>query len=94
MIESDSPPEFWVNRPTLDNEFVWLKQAYTLLTRSRQLGSMSEYYIPMTEYDAFCRLMRYETDKQLLLVDVLTQVDHILLSERLDEQRKEMESKK
>lgn len=76
-------------RPTLNPEFLWLRDAYMHLSRSRQLGSMGEFYIPMTEYVAYAEYYQInDVEQRLFLHDVVSQVDAILLHERYDELKK------
>ena len=47
---------------------------------------MTEFYIPLSEYAAYLDIACIsDMDDRLLLVAVLTQVDAILLSERMQE---------
>ena len=63
-----------------------MREAYALLSRSRQVGQ-TEFYIPMSEYLAYLNIISLEDiDQRLFLVSVLTQVDATLLSERYAEQ--------
>lgn len=72
-------------RVSVKPEFLWLYDAYRLLSRSRQLGAMGEFYIPMTEYVAYCDLSYLdEPSQRMMLVETLSQVDAILLHERFD----------
>lgn len=72
-------------RPKLKQEYQWLKEAYLILTRSRQIG-MSEFFIPLTEFDAYCNLFGFEDyETKLFLVNVISDVDALLLSERTKE---------
>lgn len=73
-------------RPKLDPDNQWLYEAYYHLTRSRQLGGMGEYYIPLTEYQAYCSLFGItDTERIGFLINVITLVDNRLLSERYKE---------
>lgn len=50
---------------------------------------MTEFYIPLSEYAAYLDIACIsDMDDRLLLVAVLTQVDAILLSERMQEMDK------
>ena len=76
-------PDALKQMPQRNPEFDWLFEAYAMLTRSRQIG-MSEYYIPMSEYAAYLDIIMLDDPEQrILLVSVLTEVDAVLLSERL-----------
>ena len=62
--------------PQRNPEFDWLFEAYAMLTRSRQIG--------MSEYAAYLDIIMLDDPEQrILLVSVLTEVDAVLLSERL-----------
>ncbi|WP_274584096.1 hypothetical protein V9W64_10895 [Neisseria leonii] len=74
------------HRPKLEDENIWLYDAYRLLSRSRQLGGMSEFYIPLTEYQAYFEITRlHDVEQRLYLMSVITQVDAVLLHERFEE---------
>ena len=85
LKEQGADPEPLRNPPRRKAEFQWLFEAYSLLSRSRQVG-MTEFYIPLSEYAAYLDIACIsDMDDRLLLVAVLTQVDAILLSERMQE---------
>ena len=94
MVESGHTPKFWLEKPTLNTENIWLRDAYNTLSRSRQLSAHSEYFIPLTEYKAYCELNGiYNLDEVTYLVEVLTRVDSVLLSERIQKMNEEMKRK-
>lgn len=63
-----------------------------MLSRSRQIG-MSEYYIPMTEYAAYLDIVQLTNQEdRSFLVSVLTQVDVVLLHERLQAQEQQQQA--
>lgn len=71
------------NRPTLQSEYVWLYEAYLVLSRSRQVGGMGGYYIPLTEFQAYCEMFRIEDTGQIhMLLSVVGTVDLVLLNEQ------------
>lgn len=76
-------------RPELNEEFLWLYEAYLILSKSRQCGGMGEFYIPLTEYEAYLNIIRLEDiDQRTFLVSVISQVDSILLHERFEKSTK------
>lgn len=71
------------NRPTLQPEYSWLYEAYLALSRSRQVGGMGGYYIPLTEFQAYCEMFCIEDTGQIhMLLNVVGAVDAILLHEQ------------
>ena len=82
LKEQGADPEPLRNPPRRKAEFQWLFEAYS------QVG-MTEFYIPLSEYAAYLEIACIsDMDDRLLLVAVLTQVDAILLSERMQEMDK------
>ena len=75
-------------RPELKSEYHWLYDAYRTLSRSRQVGGMGEFYIPLTEYVAYCNLMEIsDTEQRMFLTNVVSEVDTILLHEKYEKQK-------
>lgn len=75
-------------RPELKAEYHWLYDAYRALSRSRQVGGMGEFYIPLTEYAAYCSLMGIpDMEQRIFLINVVSEVDAILLHERYEKQK-------
>lgn len=77
------------NRPTLKPENEWLLDAYYTLSRSRQVGGMGEFFIPLTEFQAYCEMFEISSseDRQFL-TNVVGMADAILLNERYEEREK------
>ena len=76
-------------RPKLNPDYYWLYEAYHLLSPSRQLGSVGEYYIPLTEYEAYFNIVNLtDVEQRSLLVSVITKVDGLLLQEKYKETTK------
>ena len=93
MAEGGHPAKAWMERPTLNTDYVWLRDAYYVLTRSRQLGPSSEYFIPLTEYHAYCQMKGIVGDKVDILLEVITRVDSVLLGERMEEVKRSLKGK-
>lgn len=92
LQEQGHKSEVLINRPTRQPEHFWLFEAYEMLSRSRQIG-MSEYYIPMTEYAAYLDIVQLTNQEdRSFLVSVLTQVDVVLLHERLQAQEQQQQA--
>ena len=73
-------------RPTLRDEHRWLYEAYHNLSRSRQVGGMGEFYIPLTEFEAYLNIISLsDTEQRLFLLNVISSVDAVLLHERYEE---------
>lgn len=69
-------------RPKIKAEYVWLYDAYNLLSPSRTLGAMGEYYIPLSEYNAYFTIFKLDDlNLREYFVLVLTQVDRIMLED-------------
>lgn len=73
-------------RPELKQEYVWLYNAYSFLSPSRTLGAVGEYYIPLSEYEAYFSIFKIEeVSVREFALTVLYQVDHAMLSLRYAE---------
>lgn len=78
------------NRPSLKVEYGWLYEAYHTLSRSRQIGGMGEYYIPLSEYAAYFSIIGLEDiEQRTFLLHVIAHVDSVLLKDRYDELAKQ-----
>lgn len=92
LKEQGADPAPLREMPMRKPEFAWLFEAYSLLTRSRQVG-MSAFYIPMTEYAAYLDIIQMDDiEERTFLVSVVSQVDATLLSEQMAEQQKERQT--
>ena len=55
---------------------------------------MSEYYIPISEYESYCNLVGLtEIEAKLFMMEVVSRVDSVLLNERLKDQHDKMAKK-
>lgn len=90
MKEGAPPPEPMLNRPKLDRVGRWYLVAHKELARSRTLGSGGEYYIPLSEFDAFFRIRKLDAvDARMRVIRVIQAVDEQLLVARAEKRSTE-----
>ena len=79
-----------LERPNLGRASQWYLDAHRELARSRTLGSGGEYYIPLSEFDAFFRIRKIDdVETRLRVIRVVQAVDERILTMRAEKRAAE-----
>ena len=90
MKEGAPTPAPMLDRPRLDRVGHWYLDTHQQLARSRTLGSGGEYYIPLSEFDAFFRIRKIDdVETRVRVIRVVQAVDEQLLTAKAEKRSAE-----
>jgi len=95
MKEGAPAPEPMRTRPKLTRVSRWYCDIYYTLSKSRQLGSGGEYFIPQSEFNALFSIRKIDNvETRLRIVRVIQKADEALLSVRAEKRAADLKKAK